>query len=435
MPQIEPFKGILYNFKKINIANIVAPPYDIISPHMQDDLYRIDEHNIIRLILGKEEPKDSARVNKYKRAVQFFKRWLKEKVLVQDKTPSIYVYGQEYFHETKRKKRIGFIARMKIEDPRESKVLPHEYTFAKPKEDRLNLIREVKANLSPIFTLFQDGDNKIRPILKSALKTKPVFDVEFEGVRHILWKLDKEALIKKIQALMGDKDIFIADGHHRYEVAVIYRDEMRNKTGQRSTVHGPRKNKGYDYVMIYFSPLNQEGLTILSTHRLVKGINIDIEELLEQLKVYFYIKTFKAANHLFQKMASAKKGEYAFGMYSKNKIFYLLKLKENVPLVDVIKEDKSKEWKRLDVSVLHGLIFDNILDLREKVRNEECIVYTRDPDYAISEVDKGNCTLAFFLNPTRVSQVRAIAKIGDRMPHKSTYFYPKLLSGLVINKL
>ena len=428
MPQIKPFKGVLYNSKKVDSPTVVAPPYDVISPQMQDELYRANEYNIIRLILGKEEAADSKRSNKYKRANQFFTKWLNNKILIRDTKPSIYVYNQEYFHKDKKKVRLGFIARMRIEDPRKSKVLPHEYTFAKPKQDRLQLIRETKANLSPIFTLFQDEGNQVISILKGAIKKRPIFDIEYEGVRNKVWRLADKGSIKKIQAVIDDKDIYIADGHHRYEVAVSYRDEMRKKQQRQ-------KGNGYNYVMMYLSPLNQKGVTIFSTHRLIRDINMGIKEVLKRLKPYFYIKAFKSGKRLFEEMVSAKVGNYVFGMYVNNKTFYLLKLKRETILDDVLKDDHSKERKRLDVSILHGLVLDHIIGLRKHIQDEDNIIYTRDPNYAINMVDKGNCQVAFFLNPTKVHQVQSLAKKGHRMPHKSTYFYPKLLSGLVINKL
>jgi len=255
MPQIKPFRGVLYNSKKVDSPTVVAPPYDVISPQIQDELYRANEYNIIRLILGKEEAADSKRSNKYKRANRFFTKWLNNKILIQDTKPSVYVYSQEYFHKDKKRVRLGFIARMRIEDPRKSKVLPHEYTFAKPKQDRLQLIRETKANLSPIFTLFQDEGNKVISILKGAIKKRPIFDIEYEGVRNKVWRLADKGSIKKIQAVIDDKDIYIADGHHRYEVAVSYRDEMRKKQQRQ-------KSNGHNYVMMYLSPLNQKGVTV-----------------------------------------------------------------------------------------------------------------------------------------------------------------------------
>ena len=439
MTHIEPFKGVLYSTKKVKIDKVTAPPYDVIPPETQDELYNSDEYNVVRLILGKETPADSGKNNKYTRAKDFFNSWLEKNVLVQDETPAIYVYSQGYkdANTGENKTSWGFLARMEIEDPKTSRVLPHENTFAKPKQDRLNLIREVRANLSPIFTLFKDEGETVRGLLRGAFNKEPLFDLTSDGVRHRFWRLEDPLAIKKIQGFMRDKDIFIADGHHRFEVARMYREEMRTQGHKDTRTQGHKtKLEGYDYVMVYFAPLDERDLTVLATHRLIKGMDIDAGKLLEKLKEYFCIEQSKNKEELFKKMASVKTDECAFGMYFTGAPFYLLKLKKEVDLDKVIEGNRSGQWKRLDVSILHEIIFDKILRLKDKVTNEEGIVlYTRDPDYAISEVKKGACKAAFLLNPTKVDQVKNIAEIGDKMPHKSTYFYPKLLSGLLINKL
>jgi len=424
----------LYDTSKVEFSKVVAPPYDVISPQMQDELYRSSNFNIVRLILGVIEPTDSVKNNRYTRAKSSMDKWLSGGVLYCDKKPALYVYSQQYHHNGKKRTRFGFIAAMRIEDPRKSKVLPHEYTFAKPKQDRLELLKKTQTNMSQIFTLFQDDGKKIGKILKGASKGEPVLDVEHEGVRHTVWRLTNSTEIKQIQRLMKGRDIFIADGHHRYEVAVTYRNEMQKKY-QRPETRNQKLSRGYNYVMMFFSPLNQRGLTVLSTHRLIKCVGINCDLLVNKLKSRFTIKGFKTAGQLFKNMTSVGKKEYAFGIYFKNRPFYLLKLKKGVLLDKVIREDKSSDWKRLDVSVLHGLILDDILGLREKINSQECIAYTRDSDYAIEQVKNGNFEIAFFLNPTKVDQVQTIAKKAERMPHKSTYFYPKLLSGLVLNKL
>ena len=416
MPRIEPFRGILYNNEKVDISKVVAPPYDVIPLKMQDELYRLDAHNAVRLILGKEEAGDSKDYNKYKRAREFFDKWLSENILIEDKTPSIYVYSEEYSAGGAKKIQLGFIAAMKIEES--SKVRPHENTFPKPKQDRLSLIREVNANLSCIFTLFDDKNKKAEKILGAVISQRPLFNFEYDNVRHKLWRLGGRPQIDKLKKLMLKKEIFIADGHHRYEVARMYKEETGN-----------------EYVMTYFTPVSGKRLTILATHRLVKNIYTDIGDFIGKLRRYFNVEKIKSLDQLLKKMSAAKTSEYIFGVYFKDKVFYLLRLKPQAAPNKLIKEKRSRAWKGLDVSVLHGVIFNRILGLNDRVKDEDNIVYTRDPKEARKEVDKGGFDAAFFLNPTKVAQVRDIARIGDKMPHKSTYFYPKLLSGLVINKL
>jgi uncharacterized protein (DUF1015 family) len=429
MAEILPFRGILYNKKKVkNIENIVAPPYDVISPGMRDELYKAHSRNIVRIILGKELSKDSKEDNKYTKAADFLKKWLKDHTLSKDKKPSIYIYGQEYLHKGKLKTRIGFVSLMKIEDPSSSLVLPHEHTFFKPKEDRLNLIRKTKANTSPIFCIFQDNSNIVTNIIGEYAANKgPIIDIHFEGVGHKLWRMQDSTIIKKIKKELDKKQVFIADGHHRYEVALSFRDEMRRRLG------GSRARK-FDNVLVYFTNLTEENLTIFSTYRVIRNVGKGSwSHLKRRLAAYFNIEMIKDKNEMFEKLENNQTG-HTFGVYFKNRQFYLLRLKGKSVLDEVIKVDKSREWKRLNVTVLHFLIFDHILHIERFSSNDENIVYTRDENYAIDLVDKGECDIAFFQLPTKVGQVQNIARGGDRMPHKSTYFYPKLLTGLVINK-
>ena len=429
MAKILPFRGILYNKKKIgNLEAVMAPPYDVISPQMRDELYKAHSHNVVRIILGKESPNDNKKNNKYTRAAKFLKKWIKEDILKKDKTPSIYIYEQEYLYKGKLKKRIGFISLMKIEDPASSLVLPHEHTFFKPKEDRLNLIRSTKTNTCPIFCIFQDDRNRVtNAIKKNASKKSPIIDIHLEGVGHKLWRMTDSKVITKIRKELGKKQVFIADGHHRYEVSLIFRDEMRRRLGRRDA---PK----YSNVMTYFSNLTDESLVIFSTYRVIRNLgNMNWDHLRKKLAIYFDIEDVKDKDEMFKRLDQAHKG-YVFGTYFKNRRFYILRLKDESQLDDIIKVDKSRQWRRLNVTVLHFLIFDHILHIDRFSYNDENIIYTRDEDYAVDLVNKGECDIAFFQLPTKVMEVRDIARHGDRMPHKSTYFYPKLLTGLVMNK-
>lgn len=430
MAKIIPFRGILYSNKKVkDIAAVVTPPYDIISQEMRDELYRTQPNNVVRIILGKEFPGDDKKNNKYTRAAGFLKKWIKEGILVKDKRAAIYIYEEDYLYKGQLKKRIGFISLMRIEDPSSSLVLPHEYTFPKPKEDRLNLIRAAKANTCPIFCIYEDDKNKVTGILrKYAGRKPPIIDINFEGVAHKVWRLADKAAIKKIEEELGKKQVFIADGHHRYEVALAYRNEMRERLGRR-------RAKKFNNVMVYLSNLTDESLVIFSTYRVIRklGPSSSWEGIQRKLKPYFQIEDVRDKNEMFRKLEKYKTG-YAFGAYFKNRQFYILRLKDESALEEVIKVDKSREWKRLNVTVLHFLVFDHILEIERFLNNDRNIIYTRDEDYAIELVRKGECDIAFFQLPTKVAEVRNIASSGGRMPHKSTYFYPKLLAGLVINK-
>ncbi|MFH1380691.1 MAG: DUF1015 domain-containing protein [Candidatus Omnitrophota bacterium] len=425
LAKIKPFKGILYNTKRVNMNRVVAPPYDVISPVMQDELYCKDQFNIVRLILGTEAATDTSKQNKYTRSKKFLDNWLKNKILLKDKKESVYVYVQQYLHRGKKKTRIGFFALMKIEDPKESGILPHEYTLSKPKVDRLNLIKKTRANLSPIFTLFQDEKNKINKTLKAFTKSNTaLFTITADGVTHSFWRMDSAAIIKNIQSEMQKKKIFIADGHHRYEVALNYRNMMR-KTGQFK--------KSMDYIMMYFSSLTEkDNLTILSTHRAIKDIEgFSEKEFLERAGKYFYISKEKDKKTLIDYLEENPGGKHAFGIYLRPNKFYLLKLKDDLQISKIIKSKKPGILKRLDVTVLHDLIINKILGVENTEGN---IKFIRDEDDAVKVVDSGDYRCAFFLRPTKIAEMKNIAEKGVMMPQKSTYFYPKLLTGLVINK-
>ena len=420
MAEIKPFKGYIYNSAKVkDMAMVLAPPYDVISREMQDDLYRKSRHNVVRLILTKGDK------DKYKRAKAYFEDFIAQRVLIRDKEPVIYVYGQEYDTPSGKKERLGFIALMKLEDPKESKVLPHEKTFANPKKDRLNLMKQARANLSSIFSLFVDDGSKVAGILEREARRKAVFDVYYDDVRQRLWRISDPEKISEIKRAMAGKQVFIADGHHRYETALLFRDKMKAKEKHASG------EEPYDYVMMYFTGLDDAKLTILATHRAVKDAgNLNKEQIIKSIGRHFKISEFND----FDKMQSAQErlqGGCAIGMYCGNNSYYLLNLEDVSAIDKIIKLPRPAEWKRLDVTVLHKFILGRILKIKKTDQN---IAYFRDAKSALEKVKSGDCKLAFFLNPTKLGQVKTIAEMGEKMPHKSTYFYPKLLSGIVINK-
>ncbi|MBL7069399.1 MAG: DUF1015 domain-containing protein [Candidatus Omnitrophica bacterium] len=430
MAQIKPFRGVLYNPRLIDdLSKAVTPPYDVISENMQEEYYSLHRNNVIRLILGRIKKGDNRFSNRYTRAKKFFKSWIDKGILLQDKTPSLYIYRQDYYFRGNLKTRLGFVSLMKVEDPHKSRVLPHEYTFAKPKKDRLNLLKATRANLSPIFTLYDDRDSLITEILKVNTNRDPDIDIEQDGVSHKLWRLSDQDVISKISDLVKDKQVFIADGHHRYEVALTFRDMMR-KRKRRS-----QREIGSDYIMVYFSNLDPESQTILSTHRVIRSIKkTKFQKPISELKRYFHVENLKSKDEMFSKMEGAGEDESVFGMYYKKEGFLLLTLKERDVLSKIIAQNRSYQWKWLDVTILHQLIFNHILKVKEKVAKKDNIVYTRETDYAVRLVDEGGYQVCFFLNPPKIEQVRDVASSRDRMPRKTTYFYPKPLSGLVFYK-
>lgn len=420
MADIIPFSGLRYNLKKVKrIKNVFAPPYDVISQKEQNQLYSRHDKNIVRLMLGKQYKSDNDKNNRYIRAAVLFNKWIKDKTLIFDRRPCIYVYTQDYIIAGVKKKRIGFIANFNLTDA--NGCLPHEHTLSKPKEDRIRLIRAVQANLSPIFSFYLDKSKKVEAILWAKINRKPILNFKDEhNIKHSFWKIDDNQTIRQIRRLMKNKVIFIADGHHRYEVACTYRKEMIKQ-------NSPLRKKA-NYMMMYFTAFSEENLSVLPTHRLVKNIN-GLEDKVKDIDSYFKRQEFSNLNTLIR--AQKNSSGFSLGMYYKKK-FFLLKMK-NKKLLERLMRKSPAQWRKLDVAMLNKVVFEHIFGLNES-QKEEKIGYTRDIDFAVAIVDKKCYDLAFFPNPTKAQQVKQIALSRSKMPQKSTYFYPKPITGLVINK-
>ena len=447
MAHIIPFKGILYNKEKIgDIKDIVALPYDVISPTEQENLYKRHENNVVRLILGKESNSDTPDNNRYTRAKNSFESWQRDSILIKDAFPSIYVYSQEYhLGETEgfeKKKRIGFIALSKLEDFGEGGIHPHENTLSKPKEDRLKLLQHCNANFSSIFGLFSDPSKRIDSVLKDYMRHSPLYDlVDDAGMRHTLWAIRDNRAIQIITSVMSDKQVFIADGHHRYETAINYRNEMRGKLPDFSG------EELYNYVMMYFTNTNPEGLSILPIHRLVSNLSdFDKKKMVEKAGEFFNIEKLSfnesdekaVRKRLFSDMKERGEKEHIFGMYIGDDDYILLTLKEGGQGSGVRGQEEvnSKQLKKLDVTILHTILIEKILGISDKsLAEQKNITYTISGDEAIKDVKSGKYQIALFLNPTKIEEVKDVAAAGEKMPQKSTFFYPKLITGLVMNKL
>lgn len=426
MAIVKPFQGVVYNRAKAgHVKDVLAPPYDVISPGQQNELYSRSPYNVVRLILGKVSPRDTARNNRYTRARQYLARWLGDSVLATDRDGAIYVYSQDYREDAKAKRRTGFIALMKLETSAGKKVLPHERTFAAPKEDRLKLIEATGCNLSPIFTLYKDEGGRVGQVLRSHCRKEiPFIDVSLEGVRHRFWRLTDKTSIAGIARAMRGRSIFIADGHHRYEVALKFRERMR------AASRG--KPGAYDYVMMYCTDMAPRGMTILAAHRMIRDIGArEGSDVIDALRRCFRVKEMRGASELVGWLKRSKDTSGRFGLFMRSGA-YVVSLKGDQYLREMDVPGRSKEWKRLDVSILHHLILKKLLAVSDEEGN---VAYTRDPKEAVEEVRRGNFALTFLMNPTKISQVEAIARHEELMPHKATYFYPKLLSGLVINRV
>ncbi|MBS1112163.1 MAG: hypothetical protein H6Q95_455 [Nitrospirae bacterium] len=421
MAEVIPFKGVLYNPEKVNAGLVMAPPYDIITPEHKEELYKKDPFNIIRIDFGRDSDDDNEHDNRYTRASQHLSVWLKEGALIHDQEPSFYCYEISYVINGQAKKTRGFLGAVKIEDLGTGRIHPHEMTYSKPKSDRLNILRYCQANTSPIFSLYSGSEKRTSSILENIVREKPFIEAKNgDGFSHRLWKISGGSAIEAIKKEMSDKDIFIADGHHRYETSLKFKKEMEEK-GLVKTGKEP-----FNYTLMFLANMEDDGLTLLPTHRIVEVYsNINIKE---TLKKYFDIQKISSPGlseeEMRQQMFEAMRQKaHSFGMFLTNSNNYYM-LSVNVSKIDL---EMPECLRSLDVTVLHKLIFEKLL----KIEHYE---YEMDANVAVERAKKGSFEAVFFLNPTRIHDVREVALAGERMPPKSTYFYPKLLTGMVIYK-
>ena len=426
MTIIKPFKGYRYNPKTVgDLSKAITPPYDVINKKQQASYYKTHPYNFIRLDLGKTLPKDNKSNNRYTRAGDFLEECIDKEVLVRDARDSVYVYDQEYTDGGKKKHRLGFISLARLEEDRTKGFLPHERTFKGPKLDRLNLMKETGANLSPIFSIVIDENKKVINILRGFIRNKkPSVDVRFEGTRNRIWLMPDASTIKRLQRSVKAKRALIADGHHRYEVALEYRKYMLE--------HGRASGSTTNYVMMYFATSDPSGMTILPTHRMVEGLPAGtFRKNLNKIEKFFDIIHLNSKEKMLARMKADRK--HTIGVYLGGREFLCLSLKRR-DAGGLIKSANSDYWRNLDVVILHHLVFEKALGIKGE-KAEKMISFTRDPEAAFKWASSGSGRASFFLNPPAFDEIKNIVKRQERMPHKTTYFYPKPPSGLVINKI
>lgn len=421
MPEVKPFKGIRYNLKKIrNLADVITQPYDQITDEMEKEYKRRSPYNYVNLVLT-HYADGHDRNKEYQDAKRFVEDWLKEKVFIQDKEDSLYPYFQEFSLEGKDYIRKGFICCLRLEELGKGNILPHEKTLSKPKEDRLNLTRITKKDFEPVFLLYTDPRNRVMEMLEEKCKREPIIEVvDDRNVTHKLWQVSDKDTIKNIQNVLKDAVLVIADGHHRYETALNYRNELG----------AIDKNHPANYKMVTLVNIQDPGLVILPTHRLVMNLrDFNLDSFLNKARKYFDIR--KIEKEGIKSEINREKAQ-AFVFYSISGS-YLLKLKDEKIMGELLPE-RSKDYQNLDVAVLHTLLIENTLGIKPE-RIEEYIRYQRGIEETIKRVDNKEFQFAFLMNPTRPEQVRNVAMQKERMPQKSTDFYPKLISGLVFYDL
>ncbi len=445
MARIAPLRGLRYNPAKIaNMEEVVSPPYDVIDPQSQQALARKNPYNMIHLDLTKSLAAEDLTEERYLRVRDIFENWQREDILIRDSTVGLYLYFTEYTLPSGRKMvRKGFISLVGLAEFSEEVIKPHEKTFKSVTSDRLRLIDTCQAQFSPIFSLYSDPEGRAMTSLEAHKAGEPLVDVnDHDGCRHLLWQVTDAGTIAEVQAFLVHKAFYIADGHHRYNTSLQLRELMRQRQGEVAA------DSPYDYTMMYLCGMEDEGLSVLSTHRLVHiPYLISLEAITTRMADYFIVEEINGGTRelLLEQVLSRMDENNSvtmFGFYHPGSDrCFLLTLRPGV--MEKTCSGKHPEALRdLDVTVLSELVLECILNLDHgQCERDNLISYYPDPDEALDAAVKGcaaeahDTPLLFLMNPTLVAQVRRVADESLVMPHKSTYFYPKLLSGLLINQI
>jgi len=419
MVEIRPFRAVRYAEKAGSYENLIAQPYDKIDSDMQRKYYEKSVYNYCRLTLPMEE-------NRYEIAKQRIRQWMNEGILKKDKEPAIFVYKQEFELLGKTYTRTGFIAALRLHPYVENKVLPHEITHKGPKIDRLNMLRATQKNLETGFLLYPDPEKITINLFARMTKTDPLIDIEDSlNVRNLIWKLTDPEKIKLVQEAVIDRQFVIADGHHRYETAIAYRDERRRQEEWTEDL-------AFNFRMSYMVPIQDEGLIVLPTHRLLKKIELT-DDTLQRFKKFFTVSKIDSNAEALRSFLERHKTKHAFCVYDGKRSYGLL-LKNERSVSQFMDAAWSDEYRSLDVTILRDVIFRVIMKTGELKIDEE-ILYVRWIKDAIEKVHRGEARLAFLVNPTTPEMVLKIAQNHERMPEKSTDFYPKMVSGLTMMDL
>ena len=432
MPEIQAFRGIRYDLGHVgSLSEVVAPPYDVIGPELQDDLYKKHPSNVVRLILNRREPADDEANNCYTRARRFLKSWREEGVLFTEANPAVYVYHQEFCVGDETFTRRGFMARMRVSPFGQGTVFPHEQTMPGPKMDRLMLTAVCKANLSQIFALYPDPEHEAQDLLERAIADQtPTEATDHLGVVHRLWPVTNVDVISDVVGVMGPKPMFIADGHHRYETACEYRNQIY-ESGALTEDHPA------NFVLTMCVAMDDPGMIVLPTHRLFRGLpEMTSDELTARLGECFTTRPAatgpETAGSVWEDVETCG-DQAALGLYTQKDGRWII-----AQLTDAgrrkmaeIAADHDEPWRELGVSILHRLVVETLLGQEEIPKPR----YVHLVDEVVEGLRSGDFPMAALVMPATIDHIRTISLAGERMPPKSTYFYPKLLSGLVINPL
>ena len=428
MVDILPFNGLIYNKNKIkNISDVISPPYDVISPSLERMLYNLDPYNIINLILPKGSNKE-----KYKNANKILNNWIENNILKFDNERCFYIFEENFYVGTKRKKNLGFIGLTKIEPYSQLKIIPHEQTLPEPKQDRLNLLASCRTDFGVVYTLYNDNQNKVLKIFKNTIQEKPFIDTSAgydSTLGFKLWRISNIPEIKEIIKTMRDKKLIIADGHHRYETSLTYRDYYNkiNPKEEKDT-RGPE-----DFILTLYIN-SQNDLLILPNYRTIKFKKYPgMKKLLDKLGDIFDIEAdiLKPVPYLTEKLLKSKsRGLKSFFLYGEDKKLYFITLKISSADAHTYTKPADREYFNMDITILHKFLMEKISSWY-KIKK---IDYTHSIDNVIEDIDRREFDIGVLLNAPTVKEIERICMGGYLMPDKSTYFYPKPCTGLVMYK-
>ncbi len=432
MPDVQAFRGIRYHLGHVgSLSDVVAPPYDVISPELQTALYEKHPANAIRLILNREEPGDDEQNNRYTRAARFFRNWQSEGVLFTEADAAIYVYHQRFSVGDQEFTRRGFMARVRLEPFGEGNIFPHEETMSGPKADRLKLTIACGANLSQIFGLYPDPDSQAQEILEqSIIGVTPLEATDHLGVVHELWPVTEASTLAEVNGAMAGRPIFIADGHHRYETACNYRQQLKDE-GKLDANHPA------NFVLMMCVSMSDPGMIVLPTHRLFRGLaEMDSQQLVAKLGDNFTTRVAGEGADLASTVwdeIEAEDEQGTLGLYTQADERWTLARITDAGRQRMLKlaPDRSEDWRSLGVSILHRLVIEDLLEGKDLPKPK----YVHLVDEVIDELDSAEFPLAALVMPATLDHIQEISEQKERMPAKSTYFYPKLLSGLVFNPI
>jgi len=436
--EIHPFRGIYYDPLQIpQLSSVICPPYDVISHQRQEDLYHLDPHNFVRVEHARELPQDTAEDNKYTRSAATLEQWLDQGALQIDPLPSLYLHHHYFNHRGRRYRRQGITVRVRLEEWSQRVILPHEGTLSRAKDDRINLLRACMLNTSPILAMFSDHEQQISRLLSTTDTGQPLIDIDdVEGEGHRLWAVTDPGIIDQLAGYLAGQPLYIADGHHRYESALAYRRERYAYDPAASP------DAAFNYIMMTLVDFADPGLIVLPPHRLVRGISKStLDEFQGKLASFFDIDELPLAEpncwDKLEQILLATAAESAgrvrlvlFGPATQNLL--VLSLRPSSVASQLMPYFHCDLYKRLDVSVVDHIILEELLGMGSG-QQEDILNYTYDMHDAINRVQDQEYQMALLVRPVRPEIIKAVSDANDRMPHKSTYFYPKLPSGLVCN--